>query len=316
MSEIIDAPSLSKLADFEGATFTARHDEGGPVDLLLSEVETKAVTDDWERFSLWFESTGESPLPQACYRLSHSQTDGFDATIAPTMTSATEAETHTYQAVFSRPAPDGETPDLQEALSEGKHLRQNATERASSSGWQPYFVGQVILFSGKFTIEDFYQCTGARMPVNQQATLYAILGTAYGGDGGTYFQLPNLGGHRVPLHHSSDRPLGTMGGTESVELSENQLPPHNHAAEHLKVPVSDADGSGTTPEDNILTKDPHGEGGRGQETIYTSESNRNGSMTVSGFTGNSGRGERHTNMPPYLSMNYQLCANGTWPPRS
>jgi len=39
-------------------------------------------------------------------------------------------------------------------------------------------------------------------------------------------------------------------------------------------------------------------------------------MTVSGRTSSVGRNEAHSNMQPYLAMNYQLSMRGNFPPRS
>jgi microcystin-dependent protein len=59
-----------------------------------------------------------------------------------------------------------------------------------------------------------------------------LIGTTYGGDGQSTFALPDLRG-RVPIHMGTG-PGGTSfnlaesGGTESVTLTVNQIPNHNH----------------------------------------------------------------------------------------
>ena len=151
------------------------------------------VGDDWERFSLWFQST-DSPLSQDCYRLTNPQGEAFDVTIAPTMTAAADGETETYQAVFSRQPPAKDS-DPMEAIAEGDHLTES--ER-STSQWGTFCIGQTILFSGPYTIADFYQCNGTLLSVNQHQVLYAVIGNKYGGTTGVDFVLPDLMG-RVPL---------------------------------------------------------------------------------------------------------------------
>ena len=56
------------------------------------------------------------------------------------------------------------------------------------------FIGQIVLFAGNFAINQWALCNGAALPVAQYQPLFAILGTTYGGDGITTFNLPNLNG--------------------------------------------------------------------------------------------------------------------------
>ena len=319
MTEILDAPSFSRLDAYEGATFTvdqedssADHEDDSPVDLRLDEVETREINDDWERFSLWFQSTG-SLLSQGCYRLSDPQGEAFDVAISPTMTTAPDGETHSYQAMFSRQPPDKDT-DPMDAIAEGDHLPAETPVGSTNGTGGAFYLGQMLLFGGTFTIRDFHQCDGTLMPITQHNALYSLLGTTYGGNGQNSFRLPNLGG-RVPLHRNGSTPVGAMGGRERIVLATNQLPEHSHTAKHLDVPVSDKEGTQSTPDGNILGKDPHGGGGRGQNKIYTTEADHNGSMTVSGATGLVGANDSHSNMQPYLSMSYQICVNGLYPSR-
>lgn len=57
-----------------------------------------------------------------------------------------------------------------------------------------YLVGSIVLFPYNFTPSGFYLCNGQLLAVEQEPTLYSLLGTQFGGDGINTFALPNLQG--------------------------------------------------------------------------------------------------------------------------
>lgn len=54
------------------------------------------------------------------------------------------------------------------------------------------FLGQIIMMAINYTPEGFLPCNGQLLPIQQNAALFSLLGTTYGGDGKTNFALPNL----------------------------------------------------------------------------------------------------------------------------
>lgn len=95
---------------------------------------------------------------------------------------------------------------------------------------QPY-VGEIRLFGGNFAPAGWGFCDGSLQPISENETLFQLIGTTYGGDGQSTFALPDLRG-RVPVHQGSG-PSGTIaigqtGGTETVTLTTQQIPVHNH----------------------------------------------------------------------------------------
>jgi len=65
-----------------------------------------------------------------------------------------------------------------------------------SSGIQAQegFIGEVKLFAGNFAPRGWAFCDGQLLSISQNAALFSILGTTYGGDGRTTFALPDLRG--------------------------------------------------------------------------------------------------------------------------
>src|SRR5262249_7284945 len=82
----------------------------------------------------------------------------------------------------------------------------------------------------------------------ENTALFSLIGTTYGGNGQTTFGLPDLRG-RVMVHTgqgpgTSNYTLGQVGGSETVTLTQNQLPSHSHNLVVAKGPASESDGTG------------------------------------------------------------------------
>ena len=56
-------------------------------------------------------------------------------------------------------------------------------------------LGQIQLFAFGWAPTDWMPCQGQVLPIEENAALFSLLGTTYGGDGRTTFALPDLRGH-------------------------------------------------------------------------------------------------------------------------
>lgn len=97
-------------------------------------------------------------------------------------------------------------------------------------------VGEIRMFTGTYEPYGWRWCDGRAMSIEENQILYAVIGTMYGGDGNTTFNLPNLNG-RSPIGTDSTIQIGVSGGANQVTLNANNMPPHAHAA-NGKVKVS------------------------------------------------------------------------------
>src|SRR3954454_20692565 len=118
---------------------------------------------------------------------------------------------------------------------------------------QPY-VGEIRMFAGNFAPAGWAMCAGQLMPIAENDTLFTLIGTTYGGDGQTTFNLPDLQG-RVPIHQGqgsglSNYTTGQNGGVEAVTLNTQQIASHNHAAMTTALP-----GTTNVPATNTLLAD-------------------------------------------------------------
>lgn len=115
-------------------------------------------------------------------------------------------------------------------------------------------------------------CNGQTLPISQNQALFSLIGTNYGGNGRTTFGLPNLKG-RTPMHagqgpSGTNYTLGQMGGTESVTLTIDQIPPHQHSGE-IEPKASNSVADEPNPENNYSAVETTG---RDQVNGYRSDS--------------------------------------------
>lgn len=166
------------------------------------------------------------------------------------------------------------------------------------------FVAEIKMFGGNFAPRNYAFCDGSLLSISSYTTLFALLGTYFGGDGRSTFALPDLRG-RFPMHFGSGpglstRNIGVSGGFEKVTLNQNEIPSHQHA-----IPVSSAVGNEKLPAGNVIAQSNDGENN-------FSSAGSDGAIS----TGNTGQTRAHENMPPFLAVNFIIALNGFFPSRS
>src|SRR5882672_12916532 len=96
------------------------------------------------------------------------------------------------------------------------------------------YIGEIRMFGGNFAPAGWAMCAGQLMAISQNDTLFTLIGTTYGGDGQTTFGIPDLQG-RVPMHMGQGPGIsqnyieGEKAGVETVTLTTNAIPIHNHS---------------------------------------------------------------------------------------
>lgn len=168
------------------------------------------------------------------------------------------------------------------------------------------FLGEIIMFGGNFAPRGWAFCSGQLLSIAQNTALFSILGTTYGGNGTTTFALPDLRG-RVPIHPGqgpglSSYVLGEAAGVENVTLLTTQMPAHTHV---LTSNASTAAATDTLPTGNFLASDNQ----------YTNASNTqmNANAVAIAPTGGS---QPHTNIQPFLCVNFIIALEGIFPSRN
>ena len=166
---------------------------------------------------------------------------------------------------------------------------------------QPY-VGEIRMFAGNFAPAGWMFCDGQQLPISENEVLFQLIGTTYGGDGESTFNLPNLQS-RIPLHMGNGPggityQLAEMAGTEQETLTVQQIPGHTHA-----WLASNA---------NANTKDPvGGVPGITQGDFYTTSISPI-PMAAQSITPVGGS-QPHDNTQPFLCINYIISLFGLFP---
>jgi microcystin-dependent protein len=176
---------------------------------------------------------------------------------------------------------------------------------------QEPFIGEIVMFGGNFAPRGWALCDGQLLSISSNSALFSLLGTTYGGDGRTTFALPDLRG-RFAMHPGngpglSTRRLGEKSGAETTILNLNQIPSHSHTT---TVNAFSSEGDSTTPDNNIWAKS-----GQGDPDYYTGEDNRTMSVDAVQIA-NAGGSQAHSNMPPFLGVNYIIALEGLFPSRN
>ena len=168
---------------------------------------------------------------------------------------------------------------------------------------QPY-IGEIRMFGGNFAPAGWMFCQGQTLPISENDALFTLIGTTYGGDGQETFQLPDLQG-RLPMHAgqgpglSQTYQLGETGGVESVTLTTQQIPIHNHP-----WLVSNGVAAQTNPTNNIVAQSS-------QATIYIDDV-PNANMAANTIAPDGGS-QPHDNFQPYLCVSFIISLFGVFP---
>lgn len=187
-----------------------------------------------------------------------------------------------------------------------------ATPPAAHAGSEPY-IGELMLFaagggSSGWCPAGWLPADGRLLPIssNNNAALFALIGTTYGGNGQTDFGLPDLRG-RVPvgqgqgLGMAQNMVVGQVGGQENVTLTTNNLPPHSHTMAASTAPATHA-----VPAAGRLPAQAQNAG------VYAASGSANTNLQATGVAGGS---QPFSVRNPYLVLNWCIAVQGLFPPR-
>lgn len=172
-------------------------------------------------------------------------------------------------------------------------------------------IGEIRMFAGNFAPRGWAFCQGQIMSIAQNTAVFSILGTTYGGNGQTTFGLPDLRS-RVPVGQGqgpglSSYNLGQMGGMETVTLTQNEIPAHNHLVRGVNAEATSTDPDGkslATVTDATANPMPSYAAPTPTVSLHP--------QTLSVTGGN----QPHTNIQPYLVLNFVICLEGIFPSRN
>lgn len=161
------------------------------------------------------------------------------------------------------------------------------------------FLGEIRVFCFGAPPSGWARCDGQLLPIAQHQALYSVIGTVYGGDGQTTFALPDLRG-RVPVNPGTLIGPGQRGGVEFHALTADEMPAHTH-----EVKGSSAVPTRTSPVNSYWAASA--------ANPYAAQP---GALMHPAAISTVGQGQGHSNMQPYVAVNFCIALEGIYPSRS
>ncbi|KIO51202.1 phage tail protein [Flavobacterium hibernum] len=162
------------------------------------------------------------------------------------------------------------------------------------------FLAETRIMSFAFAPRGWALSNGQLLPINQNPALFALLGTTFGGDGRVNFALPDLRG-RTPISFGNGHTLGEKAGEEVHTITMQEMPLHNHLLKAKTDPVT----TNIPTAANFL-------GQTAPNLVYSSQGQNFTAMNP-GSLSNVGGNQAHTNMQPYLALNFCIALQGIFP---
>jgi microcystin-dependent protein len=159
------------------------------------------------------------------------------------------------------------------------------------------FLGQIIPVAFNFAPRGWAFCNGQTLPINQNQAIFSLLGTTYGGNGQTTFQLPNLES-RVAMHVGGGHTLGETGGQETHTLTVNEIGAHAHL---VTQPASKDEETTNRPDGAYFTV--------GGAYASSADSPPMGGTPTSAVGGS----QPHANLQPSLALPFVIALQGVFP---
>jgi microcystin-dependent protein len=168
---------------------------------------------------------------------------------------------------------------------------------------EPY-VGEIRMFAGSFAPNGWMLCQGQTLPISENDVLFQLIGTTYGGDGNSTFNLPNLAS-RIPIHMGTGPggttyQIGEKAGTEQETLTVQQIPVHTHP-----FTANIANGTASNPAGNVLSASA-------SSLQLMDVSTGSTPMNPQSITP-AGGSQPHENTQPFLCINFIISLFGVFP---
>jgi len=166
------------------------------------------------------------------------------------------------------------------------------------------FLAEIRMMGFNFAPRGWAFLDGQILPINQNQSLYSLIGTTYGGDGRTSFALPDLRS-RTPMHRDEGHEMGGKSGAETITLSAAEIPAHTHV-----VKASSAGGNAKEPLNALFAAELP------PDAAYRVPEAANMTALRSGTVTNAGGGQGHNNMQPFITLSFCIALQGLFPSRN
>lgn len=177
-------------------------------------------------------------------------------------------------------------------------------------------IGMITPYAGTSAPSGWLICDGSAISRTTYANLFTLVGTTYGsGDGSTTFNLPDLR-NRIATGKGSEtefNTLGKTGGAKTHTLSSNEMPTHTHIQNAHSHGVSDpghahsfagGGGYGAGGYDPSRFRADGNSPAGSWSFVINPASTGIGIGSTTAVNQNTGGGQPHNNLQPYITLNY------------
>jgi microcystin-dependent protein len=194
-----------------------------------------------------------------------------------------------------------------------KHMKLAGLLGAATLAWSSpasaeYYIGEMIIVGNNFCPRSFTTAAGQSLPINQNQALFSLIGTTFGGDGITTFQLPDMRG-RVAVGEGtlgSNYTLGERAGQDNPTMTVAQMPVHNHV---VQVKTFSTASNTNNPTGNHIA--------RATTNDYSNVANPQSSLAADSMAvGTAGGGQPINISQPALVMQWCIALQGVFPSRN
>ncbi|MEM7658336.1 MAG: tail fiber protein [Bacteroidota bacterium] len=179
-------------------------------------------------------------------------------------------------------------------------------------------IGEIRFFAGQNAPQNWVFCEGQLLPISQHQALFSLIGTRYGGDGRTSFELPDLRGRvAVGTGRGSglrEIPAGQQMGRWGRILSEANLPPHTHPGQFV-LRANNQPSTTTDPTNAISGYEGGGFSYDRTNTNLNVQLADDSLEIANDTTYRSGGSMDYENYQPVLAIRAIICLYGPYPSR-
>ena len=176
------------------------------------------------------------------------------------------------------------------------------------------FLGEIRIFGFNFAPIQWATCDGQILSISQNTALFSLIGTYYGGNGTSNFALPdfqgNTGVNQGQGPGLSQYVIGEQTGSDTVTLTQGQLPIHTHTINTQDAGNSTQPVHGPTNQAFLGSSDP--------DHLYNTQTTSPAATFNPVAIGPAGSGSPlpHENRQPYLVLLFCIALSGVYPSRN
>jgi microcystin-dependent protein len=181
------------------------------------------------------------------------------------------------------------------------------------------FLGQIEAFPFNLVPKGWAACSGQLLSIVQNQALFSVLGTTYGGNGVQTFALPNLQG-RVAMGQGNGggltpRVIGETSGEQNHTLLVTETPTHNHLV--MTAPAGAATSNTDIPSATVVLGSATGTSGSTTFPVNPYAATPPApSVPLAGAAIGTTGGQPHSNIMPYLALQFCIATSGIFPQRN